>query len=460
MKKLFTFIFLFSSFFLFSQEFYDFETGAQGWVSGTVSTWSSNGWDLRTETGGCSAVALTTTWFGTPNDGSGCTDLNYENSYIQSPVLIANSSIIEINFDSYSSNESGLYGFDNEHIEMRINGGSWVLIHGYILGLHSSCDGVMRNHTVSTSGFLSVNAGDDVEIRFKYNTGDSCCGCYYITGWFVDNVDITGASTCTLEVSLSDPSPAIVYYGYDPLSCSSLTVTPTGAQGAVSYSWDVNGSSSSGAASNTVCATGPECLLVTVTATDAAGCEATASKLIQVVDVICHNENGIQKVEMCHKPDGNAKTLCIAPDAVQAHLDHGDSLGACGEEPDCGSLKVTQDTANDLEVSKNTRATQTVSSRNLSNNAIIPFESRRVQLYPNPVTDIANIQLHKDLFGSGVISVYNQLGQLVLSNKIVVDRNSRAIQINVENLNVGQYKVEINFDEGYSYSERLMIIKP
>jgi hypothetical protein len=36
------------------------------------------------------------------------------------------------------------------------------------------------------------------------------------------------------------------------------------------------------------------------------------------------------KVTICHKPDGkNPHTITVAQSALQAHLDHGDTLGAC-----------------------------------------------------------------------------------------------------------------------------------
>lgn len=39
-------------------------------------------------------------------------------------------------------------------------------------------------------------------------------------------------------------------------------------------------------------------------------------------------EPGPGKVELCH----NGMSIWVAPAAVQAHLDHGDTLGPCPEE--------------------------------------------------------------------------------------------------------------------------------
>lgn len=47
-------------------------------------------------------------------------------------------------------------------------------------------------------------------------------------------------------------------------------------------------------------------------------------------------KGGGKKVQICHVPPGNpdnAHTLEVSENAVDAHLAHGDSLGACGDEP-------------------------------------------------------------------------------------------------------------------------------
>lgn len=57
----------------------------------------------------------------------------------------------------------------------------------------------------------------------------------------------------------------------------------------------------------------------------------SARKKIQHVVV---NENGAWKVSICHLPPGNPShglDLTVGAAAVQAHLAHGDSLGACNE---------------------------------------------------------------------------------------------------------------------------------
>ena len=169
MKKIITCILFCTSVFLYGQEFYDFETGAQGWVTGNDAFTSLGAtsipstWALSTATGGFAPVTLGTTWYGTPSVGSG----GAERSWIVSPVLTVNSTTVSINFDSYSSNESGYPTyFDVEFVQVSINGAPFVDIHGYVSALHDWTAGqTFQNITFSTS----ASVGDDIVVRFLYD---------------------------------------------------------------------------------------------------------------------------------------------------------------------------------------------------------------------------------------------------------------------------------------------------
>ena len=72
---------------------------------------------------------------------------------------------------------------------------------------------------------------------------------------------------------------------------------------------------------------------ITITITDANGCSNSCSTKVYAEDVRCFAGNsGNPKVTICHKT-GNTKTpcttLCINPEAVQEHLNHGDFMGKC-----------------------------------------------------------------------------------------------------------------------------------
>ncbi len=58
-----------------------------------------------------------------------------------------------------------------------------------------------------------------------------------------------------------------------------------------------------------------------------------------------HADAGSDKVAVCHIPPGNpanAHTIVVGAPAVQAHLRHGDTLGACAA-PDAGDGEGTPD---------------------------------------------------------------------------------------------------------------------
>ena len=158
----------------------------------------------------------------------------------------------------------------------------------------------------------------------------------YVSGFIgaEGNFDLT--LTCKVEVDIAE-SCATVYDGYDPLACTDITATSTFGTPPYTYSWS-NGDS--GATIN-VCPTETTTYMVTVT--DAAGDTDTAETTVVATNVSCGNKG--DKVEVCHvSGNGSSQTICVSPNAVQAHLNHGDSLGACEDTftcdtaPSCASV--------------------------------------------------------------------------------------------------------------------------
>ncbi|MBW8050491.1 MAG: T9SS type A sorting domain-containing protein [Cytophagales bacterium] len=117
----------------------------------------------------------------------------------------------------------------------------------------------------------------------------------------------------------------IVFFGYDPEACVTLTATATGALPPYSFEWSTGETTQTiivcpeGTTNYTVIANASRCLSAPDTVT------------VNVVDVHCGNNN--KKVQICHIPPGNPdnpQTLCISSNAVPAHLtNHGDYLGLC-----------------------------------------------------------------------------------------------------------------------------------
>lgn len=171
---------------------FDFEGGAQGWTTGADdltaddnSTGGLNSWALGSGLPGTVGVVLGGTWWTNGNVGED----GAERSFVLSPLLTADGPSMSIGFDSYTSNEDGYpIEYDVEHIQLSVNGGAFFDVHGEVADLHDiSADQTIRNFTFVTGGLA---AGDSIQYRFLYDTGDDCCGPEDITGWAFDNVVI------------------------------------------------------------------------------------------------------------------------------------------------------------------------------------------------------------------------------------------------------------------------------
>lgn len=126
-----------------------------------------------------------------------------------------------------------------------------------------------------------------------------------------------------------------VYIGYAPASSINLNATASGGTPGYSYSW------SGGATSSSVLVSPTDNTNYSVTVTDANGCQATATKNIDAIDIRCGRKN--DKVILCHTTSKKNITLVVSQNAVAAHLAHGDMLGLCSPDPGseadpCGSL--------------------------------------------------------------------------------------------------------------------------
>lgn len=216
---------------------------------------------------------------------------------------------------------------------------------------------------VSTTGIYTIpviTATDDCgEIKYSYvvsgatsrtGTGNNASGAFNegssTINWTVTDVEGNVSSCQTTVVVNENPQVAIpdafalssgvvantVYKGYSP--ASSITLTPVVTEGAPNYSyiWS-NGSTTANATVSPTAITA-----YTLTVTDANGCQATASKTIDVKDVRgVKNQN---KVMICHKPTGTNSTLEVSQSEVASHLSHGDMLGSCIPTPQYPNLIV------------------------------------------------------------------------------------------------------------------------
>lgn len=234
-------------------------------------------------------------------------------------------------------------------------------------------------------------------------SGTFAIGVSTITWTVSDNYNNSATASTTVEVyspvqvtvpdvfALSPQATTAntLYIGFGPATLS-LAATANGGTPAYQYAWNTGANTSSidaGAAGT-----------YTVQVTDANNCKATASITLQTVDVRCGNKN--DKVMICH----NGQPLCVAPAAVMAHLNHGDTMGSC-------PLKQ----------------------------AGAAYGEDEVRIFPNPVRDNFSVVL-PHLAPNATGTFYSATGQIVLSVRI----SNPQQMLSLNGLAAGTYFLVIN----------------
>ena len=157
--------------------------------------------------------------------------------------------------------------------------------------------------------------------------------------------DWTGAAASNVLEMTVFPVPSVdagldeqIYIGYPPYSAQLNAVGSV----AGSYLWSpATGLSDPGVADPIA---SPETTTTyEVTFTDGNGCTATDEVTVNVMDVRCGEH--MDKVLVCHVPPGNpgnSHTICIAYEAVQAHLDLGSYLGYCIDDKTINATETVE----------------------------------------------------------------------------------------------------------------------
>ena len=267
------------------------------------------------------------------------------------------------------------------------------------------CNGGNAIVNVSATGGVTAYSGDG-----NYTVG---AGSY--------NYTVTDANGCSASTSIviSQPtavsanagSNAVVYYGYLPMSCTTLSGSGSGGTGTLNYTW----SNGTNGANNTVCPS--TSTSYTLTATDANGCTSADVAAVCAVNVICYaGKSNVQKVEVCHK--GN--TICIDASGVAAHLAHGCTLGSCSEVNACSNLSSRM-------ISSSTSDEEVVMSE--------------IKLFPNPAKENLQVSISNfDEMGSATFTIVNAIGQEVYTGTL----DSNETSINISTLNSGVYYFKTN----------------
>jgi Secretion system C-terminal sorting domain len=192
-----------------------------------------------------------------------------------------------------------------------------------------------------------------------------------------DNLGNTASNTITIAAPAQinpncNNSNPVLYFGYAADQTATISVTPTGGTAPYTVNFTLsrallcNQVNTAGdevwtPGANTGITTGNTCggtpsststiggiaaggsysvnvlliadAVITATVTDACGNSFQCTTQIFAEDVRCYPGDNVNsnntKVKLCHKTGSSCATLCVAPDAVAAHLAHGDFLGDC-----------------------------------------------------------------------------------------------------------------------------------
>ena len=235
----------------------------------------------------------------------------------------------------------------------------------------------------SCNASATVSATDNCQAILIYEWSNSqttatatdlCAGTYTVT---VSD----GTNSVTSEVTITEPSAltvnagadAVTYYGYGNNQTLNRMAEVSGGVEPYSYSWSMNRplmcnmitnagdeTFSSGTCAANLCPESPmnfvmetlpvctgsemvtamllDSAVIYITVTDANGCTATDSFVLDAEDVRCFaGSSGVAKVQMCHRTGSSTSpwmTICVDQEAVASHLAHGDYLGICGRRMD------------------------------------------------------------------------------------------------------------------------------
>lgn len=196
---------------------------------------------------------------------------------------------------------------------------------------------------VSKTSFDCSNIGKNnvtLNINDVFGNVSSASAIVTVIGQSPD-ADITVSRTDNTFTGLDSKTIAL---GYGAQSLTLMASHNSSVAGATKYVWSPSSWLSNPNVANTVF-TPPTSgtYNFTVTATNEYGCPGIVSVAITVIDVRCGNNN--HKVLLCHKTgsSNNPYTqLCISPNAVDAHLRKGSSLGNCSTLPLVNAESVNQ----------------------------------------------------------------------------------------------------------------------
>ena len=77
-------------------------------------------------------------------------------------------------------------------------------------------------------------------------------------------------------------------------------------------------------------------------------------------------------------------------------------------------------------------------------------------LYPNPASDIIQLQFANPLNEKGNVVIYDICGRIV--KKVEIDFNNNTIEVDIKNLNQGNYCLKLN-GNSYTYAKHFIVTR-
>ncbi len=229
--------------------------------------------------------------------------------------------------------------------------------------------------------------------------------------------DFLGRMVVSDPLIISEPAPisftvsqaSEVFLGYAPAACTTLSLDSIVAQ---SENFTVSWSTGETGESIEVCP--EETTTYTVTLTNEDGCTLTQEIEVEVIDISCGNNPYLPKVEICHR----GRTICIPVWAVQWHLNHGDTLGACDDN-------------NDLVVTK-------------------------VEVVPNPVRNRARLIIKSNAAVTANFVLYDFYGRVRFNQSLEIPEDNSQVLLNIRTLPRGLYFLKTNVNGVLQQSTRII----
>lgn len=280
------------------------------------------------------------------------------------------------------------------------------------------------NQGSGTTAYDSGPNGYDGQLGGVYY---ECCGTSTAPEWVTSTVPLFNCPV----VDLGDDQ--MVYYGYNPMACATLTADVYDGTPPYTYLWS-NGETTE---SIDVC---PEVSTIySVTVTDANQCSATDDVLVDVMDVRCGWMNN--KVLVCHTSFWNPNiqyTICVRKWVVPWLLYFGDQIGSC----DWYKNSTVLDEMPEFESVEEIKLfDQEFYEENFKSDDLISTIQTAINIYPNPTAGIAKIDFEVSDQGQTTVELINIQGQIVkqLYNKVTEPGTKYSVELNAFDLDKGIY---------------------